>query len=260
MEATPLPAVPKLTSRTIEALAAEPNSSEYALDLHNRGLKAIVELAAATRLRSLDVSFNRLVALENLEGAKELRELRAYSNRIARADDCAALAKLEVLLLSDNALRAVPPTFARLRHLRVLALDRNRLAGGLEHLGACAALGRLSLAHNELASLEGLRALPHLEELSLAGNRLAGGAQGIARPIGDVWRGHLFVEALPGLSPLPAAEGGVGDVRLALPGGVARRHPPTSTIRGGPGERTTRYEETPCRPLNRRSARRQPTS
>ena len=96
MEATPLPAVPKLTSRTIEALAAEPNSSEYALDLHNRGLKAIVELAAATRLRSLDVSFNRLVALENLEGAKELRELRAYSNTVARADGCAALPKLEV--------------------------------------------------------------------------------------------------------------------------------------------------------------------
>ena len=86
-------------------------------------------------------------------------------------------AKLEVLELHDNMLDHVAPDLARLRHLRVLRLDRNRLAGLLgPHLGACACLVTLDLSGNALTSMKGLGGCVALRELYLGGNKIGDAA------------------------------------------------------------------------------------
>eukprot|EP00898_Chlorokybus_atmophyticus_P001560 jgi/Chlat1/2404/Chrsp17S02662 len=54
----------------------------YVMDLHNRGLTHITSLEQCTRLRSLDLSFNKLTSLAGLSSLRDLRELKLYGNSI----------------------------------------------------------------------------------------------------------------------------------------------------------------------------------
>jgi Leucine-rich repeat (LRR) protein len=64
------------------ALLQGPNCSEFALDVHHRGISVISGLDAVPKLRSVDLSFNRITVIEGLGFLKDLRELKLYGNQI----------------------------------------------------------------------------------------------------------------------------------------------------------------------------------
>jgi Leucine-rich repeat (LRR) protein len=80
------------------------NSSEYALDAHNRGIVKIASLSEVRgfwlcsfpadsipwkvpKLRALDLSFNKIQNMENLEALPDLCELKLYHNRIEEIEN-----------------------------------------------------------------------------------------------------------------------------------------------------------------------------
>lgn len=152
------------------------------LDLSDNLLQAL-ELGAfrdLTRLRTLRLSRNRLSSLaENaFEGLTSLTELHLDGNQLPSLDcfDVPNFADtLQRLLLTDNSLVAVPgDVFSRLRNLRTLALDRNRVA----HVGRQAFLGleldNLTLAHNllEVVDRDMLDGTRRVSALDLSHNRI----------------------------------------------------------------------------------------
>ena len=97
-----------ITQSLIESRAQQPAEAIYELNLHNCGLQSMVGLAACTKLRMLDLSFNGLRAIEGLE-SPDLRELRLYGNAIAAIGGLERNAQLRTLLLHANALAGVAP-------------------------------------------------------------------------------------------------------------------------------------------------------
>eukprot|EP00639_Heterosigma_akashiwo_P027322 CAMPEP_0194692998 /NCGR_PEP_ID=MMETSP0295-20121207/20204_1 /TAXON_ID=39354 /ORGANISM="Heterosigma akashiwo, Strain CCMP2393" /LENGTH=148 /DNA_ID=CAMNT_0039583665 /DNA_START=111 /DNA_END=553 /DNA_ORIENTATION=- len=96
------------------ALQKEPNSNEFALDIHNRWLTSIRCLDLVPKLRCLDLSFNFISKVEGLEKCPELRELKLYSNKLEDAEGLGCCRKLEVLHLTHNQLLALPKDLAKL--------------------------------------------------------------------------------------------------------------------------------------------------
>ena len=140
-------------------------------------------VTAASRVRRLDVSWNRLRALTLCDDcrARALRHLDVSGNRLAALDAarwCALMPNLTTLIASDNPVGDVPArTFARCSALRTLHLARlmiDRVVAGT-FAGLERRLATLRLDHNQrLAVVErgSLQSLSALRELDLRGCRL----------------------------------------------------------------------------------------
>lgn len=63
-------------------LMEEGDNSEYVFSVHNRGVESIGGLEKYKKLRSLDLSFNKIKVVEGLSQAIELRELKIYGNEL----------------------------------------------------------------------------------------------------------------------------------------------------------------------------------
>ena len=142
------------------------------LELRDNQFKEVPCLAAFTRLRYLELSYNEIRSLAPLSSltAPHLTELYAASNKVTTIEGLSQLASLRLLELGSNRIRAVEGLGA-LTCLRELWLGRNRIAElgeGLVPLASC--LRRLSLQSNRLVSLAGLEACTALEELYLSHN------------------------------------------------------------------------------------------
>nr|XP_022907892.1 leucine-rich repeat protein soc-2 homolog [Onthophagus taurus] len=74
-----------------------------------------------------------------------------------------SLQSLEILILSNNLLRRVPPSIGNLRKLRVLDLEENRLETLPNDIGCLHELKKLIVQSNQLTSLP--RAIGHLSSL-----------------------------------------------------------------------------------------------
>ena len=118
----------RLTRAAITLLLAEDASSDYCLDAHARGVAVVDDLNALPKLRSLDLSFNKLTSISGLEGAPELRDVKLYSNTISSMDGLHLSPKLESVSLGDNLLDCLDPAVLRaLPKLRSLKVNRNSL-------------------------------------------------------------------------------------------------------------------------------------
>eukprot|EP00741_Cyanophora_paradoxa_P024735 tig00000293_g23879.t1 len=109
-------------------------------------------------------------------GPDRLRLLDLADNKISsiHGKSLTPLAKLEVLFLDGNGLKALPPEIGGLTNLRTLGLNRNKLAHIPPEIGSLVELRKLGLERNELTALPAaLGALTKLVVLSVAHNRLA---------------------------------------------------------------------------------------
>ncbi|KDO30687.1 hypothetical protein SPRG_04589 [Saprolegnia parasitica CBS 223.65] len=184
-----------LDLEALRVLVTEDNSSKFAVDAHHRGIEKIADLSGMPKLYSLDVSFNRLTQLEHLHTAKDLRELKAYNNQLTSASGLKGNQNLEAVLLSDNAIEALPEDLTALfklktlqlhgnrisriehlknaRHLTYLDLSRNRIAGALATgLQTLSALEYLNVSDNLLSSIGNIESLKKLDEVNVSGNKL----------------------------------------------------------------------------------------
>ncbi|KAM5468169.1 hypothetical protein MauCBS54593_004910 [Microsporum audouinii] len=104
------------------------------IDLHGNKLSTLpVGLRRLQRLRSLNLSKNRLDTMETLEvvfGIESLTELKLAENNLSGtlAPEVGRLVRLEVLDLHGNSLTGLPDSIADLTALRILNLSENRLS------------------------------------------------------------------------------------------------------------------------------------
>lgn len=63
-----------------QAAGEEENSKVYKVDLSNKAITRIHGLKAFTKLRCLQLNFNRIRCIENLECVPDLRELHLEYN------------------------------------------------------------------------------------------------------------------------------------------------------------------------------------
>jgi Leucine-rich repeat (LRR) protein len=80
---------------------------------------------------------------------------------------------LEVLNLSHNRLRSLPPDLPRLRHLKVLFASYNDFTELPEVLGACPHLSQVGLRNNRIAHVPATALPPQLRWLTLTDNAIA---------------------------------------------------------------------------------------
>ncbi|KAH8069196.1 oxidoreductase [Aureococcus anophagefferens] len=194
--------------------------ARHAANLH---LEDIYDLSDVPRLRTLDVTNNRLTNLRNLVGVRHLRELRAGTNRIDDADDVGVCKELEALYLQDNLLEEAPRTLGGLRSLKTLRLDRCRLSGSVgPGLAGCAALTSLDLSGNALASFAGLASLGSLTELDMSRNGLTavplGALEGCRATLAEVRLGDNEIGSVALDAAAPADNPEADDESTDAPG------------------------------------------
>jgi Leucine-rich repeat (LRR) protein len=144
-------------------------------------------------LRRLDISFNTMNSLEGVEQFPRLRELSAYCCRINNIGYIKEMSYLTSLMIQQNEITSIPPSFKSLKYLRELRVDRNQLTS-IKNLSGCCCLRILDISfnkidclaelsgmqslqelranHNNIQSLDTLRSLPSIRELEVSHNKL----------------------------------------------------------------------------------------
>eukprot|EP00873_Tetraselmis_striata_P000954 jgi/Tetstr1/421218/TSEL_001123.t1 len=194
------------------------------LDLHNAGIELIAGLDACPKLRSCDLSFNKIAELKGLDTLLELRELKLYDNRLALVKGLLQLTALQTLDLCGNRIEHIEGvahlkqlTTLRLAHnklqelaglgkmsgLQVLDASNNRIQA-IEGLQGCTALRELNLNSNKITAISGLGRCAQLAELALNDNKLASlkGLRDIAASIDILWVAENQLESLRGMPEL----------------------------------------------------------
>lgn len=144
------------------------------LDLSGNELSSLPdELPRLRRLRIVFASNNRFTELPEVLGRCPNLEMIGFkSNRIRRVSGAALPPRLRWLILTDNAIEALPPEIGRCTRLQKLALAGNRLTALPAEMAHCRGLELLRISANRLeqAPPDWLLALPRLAWLAFAGN------------------------------------------------------------------------------------------
>ncbi|BEI86868.1 hypothetical protein CcaverHIS002_0702140 [Cutaneotrichosporon cavernicola] len=146
------------------------------LDLYDNRLGPRVEdaeLKGASKVTSLDLSFNNIRHVPNLPSLRDVDTLYLVQNKISRIDEgvldwCAE--KMKSIELGGNRIR-VMENLAMLTKLEELWLGKNKIRK-LECLDTFSNLKILSIQSNRITKMEGLEGLVNLEELYLSHNGL----------------------------------------------------------------------------------------
>uniref|UniRef100_A0A3B3WZY9 Uncharacterized protein n=1 Tax=Poecilia mexicana TaxID=48701 RepID=A0A3B3WZY9_9TELE len=196
------------TGNQVPSELCEVAGSLVKLEIHNEELqlqdcqldRLPSALLALTHLRTLDLQHNNLRTLEELLGLVHLQRLSclklAYNRVLALPPTVGVLRALELLDLSNNQLKSLPPALFTLHRLRRLLLAGNLLPELPSEVKALALLTELDLSGNRLESLTsdlfnclelrilnvsrnsigslpgGISALSHLSRLDLRSNSL----------------------------------------------------------------------------------------
>jgi hypothetical protein len=143
------------------------------LDLSGNALTSLPDdLPRLTKLRILFGSDNPFTELPEVLGqCSQLSMVGFKANRIRRVSGNALPPQLRWLILTDNAIEALPAEIGGCTQLQKLMLAGNRLRTLPEELAACSQLELLRLAANQLSGLPAwLLRLPRLSWLAYAGN------------------------------------------------------------------------------------------
>ncbi|WP_332879460.1 leucine-rich repeat-containing protein kinase family protein [Massilia sp. S19_KUP03_FR1] len=143
------------------------------LDLSGNALSTLPDdLPRLSKLRVLFCSLNQFTVLPAVLGAcPNLTMIGFKSNRIREVPASALPIALRWLILTDNAIAALPATIGRCTQLQKLMLAGNQLSALPESLAGCTNLELLRIAANRLTALPAwLLAMPKLAWLACAGN------------------------------------------------------------------------------------------
>ncbi|MFM0005535.1 leucine-rich repeat-containing protein kinase family protein [Paraburkholderia dipogonis] len=143
------------------------------LDLSGNALTSLPDdLPRLTKLRILFGSDNPFTELPEVLGqCSQLSMVGFKANRIRHVSGKALPPQLRWLILTDNAIEALPAEIGGCTQLQKLMLAGNRLRTLPEELAACSQLELLRLAANQLSGLPAwLLRLPRLSWLAYAGN------------------------------------------------------------------------------------------
>lgn len=143
------------------------------LDLSGNALSALPDdLARLHKLRVIFCSDNAFTELPEVLGTcHALRMIGFKANRIRRVSGRSLPAGLRWLILTDNAIEALPAEIGNCSQLQKLMLAGNRLKDLPESLAQCQRLELIRIAANQLQDLPtGLLALPRLSWLAYSGN------------------------------------------------------------------------------------------
>ncbi|HEJ2442226.1 TPA: protein kinase [Burkholderia multivorans] len=153
------------------------------LDLSGNALSSLPDdLSRLHRLRILFASDNRFTELPGALGACPQLEMIGFkANRIRTVPGAALPRVLRWLILTDNAIDALPPEIGDCSRLQKLMLAGNRLQSLPDEMAACRALELVRLAANRLDALpDWLLRLPRLAWLAVAGNPLGAASEAAA--------------------------------------------------------------------------------
>ncbi|MGI4846854.1 MAG: leucine-rich repeat-containing protein kinase family protein [Janthinobacterium lividum] len=143
------------------------------LDLSGNALVALPDdLWRLGRLQVLFCSENRFTELPAVLGrCRNLQMIGFKANRISHVPEAALPPRLRWLILTDNAIEALPSRIGQCSQLQKLMLAGNRLTTLPRELGACRDLALLRISANRLAALPAwLASMPNLAWLACAGN------------------------------------------------------------------------------------------
>lgn len=143
------------------------------LDLSGNQLSTLPDdLPRLHKLRVIFCSDNRFTELPSVLGrCDQLTMIGFKANRIAHVPPDALPRALRWLILTDNALAALPPEIGRCTEMQKLMLAGNRLTALPEELARCHKLELLRIAANQLTELpDWLLQLPRLSWLAFGGN------------------------------------------------------------------------------------------
>lgn len=150
------------------------------LDLSDNDLNELPdELTRLKRLRILFASNNRFTELPAVLGACAQLEMVGFkSNAIAQLPAASLPQRLRWLILTDNALTALPPQLGERPRLQKLMLAGNRLDALPDSLRHAHALELLRIAANRFSALpDWLPSLPRLAWLAWGGNPMTAAAE-----------------------------------------------------------------------------------
>jgi hypothetical protein len=154
------------------------------------------DLPRLSKLRVIFASNNRFTTLPAVLGRCPALSMVGFkANRIAEVPAVALPEHLRWLILTDNAVAALPSRIGRCADLQKLMLAGNRLSELPRELANCTRLELLRLAANSLEALpDWLLNLPRLSWLAFAGNPLGAAREAAVlaqTPIGAVPWGEL---------------------------------------------------------------------
>ncbi|NVO33054.1 leucine-rich repeat-containing protein kinase family protein [Hymenobacter lapidiphilus] len=153
------------------------------LNLSGNALRELpADLPRLHRLRVLFASDNQFERVPEVLGQCSNLEMVGFkANRIRELPGAALPPQLRWLILTDNALEALPPEIGNCPPLQKLMLAGNCLRTLPPELARCTNLELLRLAANELHELPTwLLTMPRLSWLAFAGNPLTAGAEAAA--------------------------------------------------------------------------------
>ncbi|MBT2559404.1 serine/threonine-protein kinase [Hymenobacter sp. ISL-91] len=153
------------------------------LNLSGNALRELpADLPRLHRLRVLFASDNQFERVPGVLGQCPNLEMVGFkANRIRELPGAALPPQLRWLILTDNALEALPPEIGSCPRLQKLMLAGNRLRTLPPELARCTNLELLRLAANELHELPTwLLTMPRLSWLAFGGNPLTAGAEATA--------------------------------------------------------------------------------
>lgn len=194
------------------------------LDLSGNDLSTLPDdFSRLARLRILFCSFNQFTVLPPvLSECASLTMVGFKGNRIHTVPKESLAPQLRWLILTDNAIKALPDAFGQCRSLQKLMLAGNRLQQIPASLAGCTALELIRLSANALECFpDFLLALPRLCWLAFAGNPFsvqaeAGATMGAQLPcipwsdlamgplLGQGASGHIYRASYTGAQAWPA--------------------------------------------------------
>ncbi|KAF2675550.1 L domain-like protein [Microthyrium microscopicum] len=140
------------------------------VDFYDNLIKDIQGLEGMRKLKSLDLSFNKIKHLKNVDHLAELTDIYFVQNRISHIQGLEGLSKLRNLELGGNRIRTVE-NLETLTGLEELWLGKNKITE-ITGLSTLSNLKILSIQANRITTISGLSALTSLEELHISNNLL----------------------------------------------------------------------------------------
>ncbi len=155
---------------SISGLPASLGDTLEELDLYDNLISHVKGLDGMKRLKTLDLSFNKIKHIKNVGHLQTLKELYFVQNRISKIENLESLQNLRLIELGANRIREIE-NLDHLQRLEELWLGKNKITE-LKNLSSLTNLKILDVKSNRLTSITGLESLPNLEELYVSHNAI----------------------------------------------------------------------------------------